>query len=175
MERGPPRRLTEGMSALRVTALIAATMTTGLMAGVFGLYQHTVMTGLARTDDRTFVGAFQALDRAIVNPWFMVSFLGALVFTAVSAFLNRDGRILPWVLAALILYIVVFAVTMAVNVPLNDALKAAGAPDRITDLAATREAFDEARWTAWNLVRTLATTVAFGCLCWALVVRGELN
>ncbi|WP_250009235.1 DUF1772 domain-containing protein [Actinoplanes sp. M2I2] len=148
-------------------------MTTGLMAGVFGLYQHTVMTGLGRTDDRTFVGAFQALDRAILNPWFLISFVGALLFTAVSAFLNPGRHLLPWVLAALVLYVVVFAITVSVHVPLNDAIKAAGDPDRIADLGAVRAAFDEARWTTWNLVRTLATTAAFGCLCWALVARGQ--
>jgi len=26
---------------------------------------------VSRTDDRTFVGAFQSLDRSIINPWFM--------------------------------------------------------------------------------------------------------
>ncbi|GIJ45232.1 membrane protein [Virgisporangium aliadipatigenens] len=163
------------MFALRVTALIAATMTTGLTAGVFGLYQHTVMTGLGRTDDRTFVGGFQALDRAIINPWFMFSFLGALAFTIAAAFLNPGRQLLPWILAALALYAIVFVITMAVNVPMNDALKAAGDPDSIADLAQVRRAFDEARWTAWNLVRTLATTAAFGCLCWALVMRGQFR
>ncbi len=161
------------MAGLRVAVLMAATMTTGLMAGVFGLYQHTVMHGLGRTDDRTFVGAFQAIDRAILNPWFLLSFGGALLFTAVAALVNPGRRLLPWVLAALVLYLAVFAITVAVNVPLNDAIKAAGDPDGIADLAAVRERFDEARWTAWNLVRTLATTAAFGCLCWALVVRGQ--
>jgi len=160
------------MFGLRVTALIAATMTMGLMAGVFGLYQHTVMRGLGRTDDRTFVGAFQAMDRAIINPWFMSGFLGALVLTIAAAVLNPDRRLLPWVLVALALYLVAFVVTIAVNVPMNDALKAAGDPDRIADLSAVRQTFDEARWLTWNLVRTLTTTVAFGCLCWALVARG---
>jgi len=161
------------MFALRVTALMAATMTTGLMAGVFGLYQHTVMQGLGRTDDRTFVGAFQAMDRAIINPWFMLSFLGALLLTIAAALLNPGRRLLPWILAALVLYAVAVVVTMAVNVPLNDALKAAGSPDTIADLAGVRAAFDEARWLVWNLVRTLTTTAAFGCLCWALVARGR--
>lgn len=173
MARPVLRRLTEVMFVLRVSALIAATMTTGLMAGVFGLYQHTVMRGLGHTDDRTFIGAFQAIDRAILNPWFILSFVGALVLTAVAAFLNPGGRTLPWVLAALILYAVVFVITVRVNVPLNDALKAAGHPDTIADPAAVRAQFDEARWMAWNLVRTLATTAAFGCLCWALVARGQ--
>jgi uncharacterized membrane protein len=163
------------MFALRVTALIAATMTTGVMAGVFGLYQHTVMQGLARTDDRTFVGAFQALDRAIINPWFMFSFVGALLFTIAASLLNTGRELLPWVLAALVLYVVVVAVTVVINVPMNDAIKAAGTLDSIADPGQVRRAFDEARWTAWNLVRTLATTTAFGCLCWALVVRGQLR
>ena len=34
---------------------------------------------------------------------------------------------------------------IAVNVPLNDAIKAAGLPDNPADLAAIREAFDEAK------------------------------
>ena len=169
------RRLTDAMFVLRVGTLLAATMTTGLMAGVFGLYQHTVMRGLGRTDDRTFVGAFQAVDRAILNPWFLFGFAGALVLTAAAAVLNRDRRLLPWIVAALALYVLVVAVTVAVNVPLNDAIKAAGDPDTITDLAAVRRDFDEARWLAWNLVRTLATTAAFGLLCWALVMRGRVD
>jgi uncharacterized membrane protein len=161
------------MFVLRVTALIAATMTTGLMAGVFGLYQHSIMRGLAQTDDRTFVGAFQAVDRALYNPWFMGSFFGALLLTAAAAFLNPGRRMLPWILVALVLYLAVVVITLAINVPLNDALRAAGDPDRITDLAAVRERFNEGRWLAWNLFRTFATTAAFGFLCWALVARGQ--
>jgi uncharacterized membrane protein len=50
------------MNALRAGTLLAATVTMGLMAGMFGLYSHTIMPGLGTTDDRTFVGAFQAID-----------------------------------------------------------------------------------------------------------------
>jgi uncharacterized membrane protein len=147
------------MYGLRVAALIAATMTTGVMAGVFGLYQHTIMRGLAGVDDRTFVAAFTAIDRAIINPWFMVGFLGALLFTGAAAVLNPARTLLPWILIALALYLAVVVITMVVNVPMNDALKAGG----------DRAGFDEARWAAWNLVRTLATTAAFGTLCWTLI------
>ena len=37
---------------------------------------------------------------------------------------------------------------MTVNVPLNNAIKAAGDVDRIADLAEVRRRFDEARWVA---------------------------
>ncbi|MFD1540711.1 anthrone oxygenase family protein [Nonomuraea guangzhouensis] len=161
------------MDTLRIVSLMAATMTMGLVAGAFALYAHTVMPGLGKTDDRTFVGAFQAMDRAIINPWFMGGgFLGALIFTILAAVTHIGRPELPWIAVALVLYIVTFVITMAINVPRNDALKAAGDPDGIADLAAVRAEFDEARWVRWNRVRTLASTTAFGLLAWALTVHG---
>jgi uncharacterized membrane protein len=162
------------LTILQGVALVAATMTTGLMAGVFGLYAHTIMPGLHTTDDRTFVGAFQAIDRAIINPLFMVWFFGALALAAAAAALvGGEGSVLPWVAAALVLYLAVVVITVAVHLPLNDAIKAAGAPDRISDLAAVRERFDEARWVAWNVVRAVLSTAALGCLAWALAQYGR--
>jgi uncharacterized membrane protein len=165
------------MELARGAALVAATVTMGLMAGVFGIYSNAIMPGLGRTDDRTFVGAFQSIDRAIINPLFLATFLGALLLSGLAAVLHlgAEGRsVLPWAVAAFVLYLAVFVITMGVNVPLNDGLKAAGDPDRIADLAAVRARFDEARWVRWNLVRTVACAAAFGCLCWALVLYGRV-
>jgi uncharacterized membrane protein len=176
MDANPGPAFNACMTALRAIALVASTLTMGLMAGVFGVYAHAIMPGLRHTDDRTFVAAFQSIDRAIINPWFMPSFLGALVVTGAAAALHlgEDQRsVLPWIAAALVLYLAVFVITIAINVPLNDALKAAGDPDQIADLAAVRTRFDEARWAAWNIVRAVATTIAFGCLAWALVEYGR--
>jgi uncharacterized membrane protein len=162
------------MSTLRAISLLGATMTMGLVAGVFALYAHTIMPGLKKTDDRTFVAAFQSIDRAIVNPWFMLTaFVGALVLTAAAAVTNLGEDAFGWVVAALALYAVAVVITIAVNVPLNDAIKAAGDPARIHDVAAVRERFHETRWAAWNLVRVVTSTAAFGCLAWALVVYGR--
>lgn len=161
------------MDGLRVASLILATMTTGMMAGVFGIYANAVMPGLAKTDDRTFVGAFQALDRAIVNPLFIGGgFVGALLTTLLAGLLHLGEDALPWIAAAFVLYLVTVLVTGAVNVPKNDALKAAGDPDTI-DNAAARAAFDERRWRSANLVRVVLNTAAFGLLAYALVVTGR--
>jgi uncharacterized membrane protein len=156
-------------------SLVAATITVGLMAGVFGLYAH-IMPGLGRTDDRTFVGAFQSIDKAVINPLFLATFVGALVLTLLATVLHlgEDGRsALPWLAAALLLYLAVFVITLGVNVPLNDGIKAAGDPDRIADLGAVRERFNETRWIRWNIVRAVACTTALGCLAWALVLHGR--
>ena len=73
---------------------------------------------------------------------------------------------------ALVLHLVVVIITMSVNVPLNDTLKAAGDPANI-DVAAVREAFSEARWVAWNWVRVALDFGAFGALSIALVLHGR--
>jgi uncharacterized membrane protein len=153
--------------------LVGATITTGLSAGAFDIFAHTIMPGLKTTDDRTFVAAFQAIDRAIINPRFIGgTFFGALVSTAAAAITNRGEKHRAHVTAALVLYLAAVAVTMRVNVPLNDAIKAAGDPDRI-DLAAVRDRFDENRWSRWNLARAVTSTSAFGLLAWALAQHGR--
>lgn len=161
---------------LRNGVLVAATLAMGLAAGLFYTFSISVMPGLGRSDDRTFVEAMQHVNEAILNGWFALSFGGALVLTGLAAVLHISGDsrpALPWIVAALVLYGVgVMVVTMALNVPLNDELAAAGRPDRIADLAAVRERFETA-WVRWNVVRTVTSTAAFGCLTWALVLLGR--
>jgi uncharacterized membrane protein len=159
----------------QAATLLPATLTMGLTAGVFADWAHTIMPGLGTTDDRTFIAAFQALDRAILGPLIQLVFVGALVLVGAAAVLHRRGdrSPLPWVAVAFGLYLAALVITMAVHEPLNDVLRDAGDPDRITDLAAVRDAFQETRWVAWHIVRTLATTAAFGCLAWALVLHGR--
>jgi uncharacterized membrane protein len=161
------------MNALRVASLIAATMTTGLMAGVYFSYGNAFMPGLAKTDDKTFVGAFQAVDRAIINPVFLgLGFVGALLFTLLAGLLHLKEKALPWIAVAFVLYLITMILTIAVNVPLNDAIKAAGDPNTI-DVAAVRAAFDENRWRAFNLIRIILDIAAFGLLTYALVLTGK--
>ncbi|GAA3561034.1 DUF1772 domain-containing protein [Kribbella ginsengisoli] len=161
------------MNGLRVGSLLVATMLTGLVAGVFGIYANAFMPGLAKTDDKTFVGAFQAVDRAIINPVFLgIGFFGALFFTLLAGLVNLKEKALPWIAVAFVLYLIVVIITMSVNVPLNDAIKAAGDPNAI-DVTAVRAAFDESRWRAFNLVRVVLNTVAFALLAWALYLTGK--
>ncbi|WP_026922193.1 anthrone oxygenase family protein [Glycomyces arizonensis] len=160
------------METLRVVALALATVSVGLIAGVFFGWAVSVMPGLARTDDRTFVAAFQAMDRAIVRPPFVSVFTGALLLTAAAGLLHLGAEhraALLWTAAAFVLYLLSFVFTVRVNIPLNDALKAAGDPDRI-DVAAARERFDEARWGRWHNIRTVLCTVALACLIVALTL-----
>jgi uncharacterized membrane protein len=173
-----PHRQRIESSVLRTGILIAATMTTGLTAGVFADWSNTIMPGLRHVDDRTFVAAFRALDEAINNPLFLGGVTGALLLIALSAALHfRAGQraVLMWVGAALVAYLVMLVITFGVHEPLNEQFRAAGEPGGSADFAAARGRLDEAMWTAWNTVRAVASTIAFGCLTWALVIHRRLS
>ncbi|KAF4405948.1 DUF1772 domain-containing protein [Streptomyces lycii] len=162
---------------LATVALLLGTLTTGLMAGLFAAFSYAIMPGLHRGDHRTFVAAMQQINRAILNPWFMSCFMGAIVALGAATALHWSGdrRVaLPFVIASLALYLLVFLVTVAVNVPLNEQLDAAELPagGDGAGLAAVRERF-ESSWVFWNLVRAVACIASFGCSAWALVLHGR--
>jgi uncharacterized membrane protein len=174
MDRLGRSGFTVGMSPLLTTprgaVLIAATIATGLVAGLFYAYSCSVMPGLARADDRTFVEAMQHINVAILNGWFAAAFGGAPLLIAIAAALHLPAggrRALPWIALALLLYAVMLAITFAVNVPLNDQLAAASQGSSGATLAQVRQHF-EARWVPWNVARAIFSTGAFGCLTCAL-------
>lgn len=164
------------MQFFQTAVLLAATMTTGLSAGLFFAFACSVMPGLGQASDRTFVEAMQRINVAILNPWFFVVFVGAFLLTGLAAALHlpTDGRpVLPWLVAAFVLYGAGLAITGRVNVPLNSALHAAGDPDGLRDPRAARDRF-ERPWIRWHLVRTVAFVLALGCLTWGLVLHARL-
>lgn len=148
------------------TVLGAAMVTTGLIAGAFYIFACAVMPALARSDDRVFVDVMRDINDVIQNPVFLLGFLGALVLTGVSAWQLRGRPYRWWVWAALVAYGLAFLVTVAFNIPLNNGLDAAGDP------AALREEFEDP-WVAWNVVRTVLSTVELGFLGRALVGYGR--
>lgn len=164
--------------ALKSVTLIAAIMTTGLIAGVFAAWSNAIMPGLNDVDDRAFVTAFRALDDAINNPLFLGGFTVALPLIGLAAVLHRgaDQRVVQrWVGAALVLYLMAVVITFGVHEPLNEKFRTAAEPTSGAEFAAARAQLDEAKWTAWNTARALTSTIAFGCLAWALVLRGRLG
>ncbi|MFS8202694.1 DUF1772 domain-containing protein [Streptomyces sp. CWNU-52B] len=153
--------------------LLAATVAMGLIAGVFYAFACSVMPALARSDDRVYVEVMQNIDEVIQNPVFFLSFLGALLLTAVSAWQWRGApRLRGWVFAAFVAYALAFLCTVVANIPLNNDLAAAGNPATTADPAAVREEFEDP-WVAWNVVRAVLSTLALGLLARALVLYGR--
>ncbi|MEU6857751.1 anthrone oxygenase family protein [Glycomyces sp. NPDC046736] len=170
-----PNTLTRPTHPLRTATLLLATITTGLTAGVYTDWSNTIMPGLSEVDDRTFVAAFQALDAAIMNPLFLgVEFTGSLLLIALALILHlRSGQraVLVWLSVALAAYLVSVVITMGVNEPLNQELRSMTDLNSDADFTTARALLDEARWTAWNTIRALATLTAFASLAWSLLLH----
>ncbi len=159
----------KAMVIVSKAALVAAVVAAGLIAGLFYAYTVSVMPGLAHADDHTFVTAMRRINEAILNGWFMLSFLGAPLLAVAAVVLHftsgaRGG--LPWLIAGAALLVAMVVVTGAINVPMNNALAA----DTV-DFAALRAQFEDP-WVRWNLVRTVLSAAGFGCLVGAVVSRG---
>ncbi|MPZ53924.1 MAG: DUF1772 domain-containing protein [Acidimicrobiia bacterium] len=166
------------MRKSQTVVLFVATLVAGTLAGFFLTYAYTIMPGLDTVDDRTFVAAFQGLERMFgsfdygMNWPVLVGFFGGPVLAFVAIILNRRRPIVWWLVGALVLSIATVVVTLTFNVPLNNALTAAGDPDAI-DVTQVRADFREDWWRTWNLVRSVTSFFAFGCLAWALVLRSR--
>jgi uncharacterized membrane protein len=147
-----------------ILTLVAA-LGCGLIAGTFFAFSTFVMKALARLAPAEGIRAMQSINVVVLNP----TFLGAMLGTAVACgFLAAAS---PWTwslsgaglrLAGCLLYLVgTILVTMACNVPQNDALAKLDA--NAADAAASWARY-LASWTAWNHVRTAAALTAAALL-----------
>lgn len=144
--------------------LLSTIISLALMAGLFYSFSISVMPGLGRTSDRTFMEAMQAINRAIINPYFMIAFIGSIILVIMSSILKfRQGVDLQFYLIATASFIFLagtIGVTFFGNVPLNNVLDSIKLNDlTVDDLKLARNAFEN-RWNSLNLVRTSSSIVA---------------
>jgi uncharacterized membrane protein len=151
---------------------ICSALGCGLTAGVLFAFSSFIMNALARLPPAQGIAAMQSINVAVVNPAFFGVFFGTAVlclYLAIRSLLVWDQPGVPLVLAGSLLYILgTIVVTIAFNVPLNDAL-AAIKPESAE--GATLWAAYLSRWTAWNHVRTLAALAAAALFVIALCQR----
>jgi len=170
-----PRPKTLG-SAIRALTLAGATLTTGLVAGVFYAFAVSVNLGLAAQPDASYVATMQAINARIQNPMFFASFFGAALFllAALAAHIPRprSGRFRLVALACVLYIVGGFLLTASVNVPMNEELARVAASASPGELAGARAAY-EGPWNFWNGVRTVFSSMAFLALIGACLLRED--
>jgi uncharacterized membrane protein len=132
-----------------------------LMAGLFFAFSVCVMKALAKLPAGEGMAAMQSINATILNPVFLMVFMGttlACALTAILALVRWQQPGAAYLLAGSLLYLLgTFLVTVVFNVPMNDALAGLGR----TDPHAAREwAGYLTNWTAWNHVRTVTSIAA---------------
>ena len=151
-----------------VVLTFAASIGSGLIGGVFFAFSTFVMRALHRLRAREGVAAMQAINVAVINPLFLGAFFGTGLAWAGAVLLavRSEWPRLVYLMVGGVLYVGgAVLVTMACNVPLNNAL-ATLTPDD----ADAEQAWDDyvRRWTRWNHVRTIAALAAAGAFILAL-------
>jgi uncharacterized membrane protein len=146
----------------------------GLMAGVFFGFSTFVMKALGRLPPAQGIAAMQSINVAVINPGFMAVFLGtaaACFALAVSSLLKWHAPGAAYLLLGSLLYLLgCLLVTMAFNVPRNNALAAV---DPTSTAGAELWRGYVTGWTAWNHVRTAACLAAAALLTIALLKNGS--
>ena len=149
---------------LFVVTLVSA-LGCGLMAGVFFAFSTFVMRALARLPPAQGITAMQSINVAVINPWFLLPFLGtaaACGLLAVSSLATWQMPGAIYLLGGSLLYVIgTVLVTITFNVPRNNALAAI---DPATAEGDRLWADYLASWTAWNHVRTAAALAASASL-----------
>lgn len=158
------------MSDRLVTGLVLLSgLGCGIIGGVFFAFSSFVMTALGKLPPAQGVAAMQSINIIVINPGFMVPFLGTGLLSLillVGAVIGWGEARSGWVMAGAILYLAgCIAVTMGFNVPRNDTLATL---DPTSGETASLWARYLVEWTFWNHVRAASSIAAAACLAIAL-------
>lgn len=136
-------------------ATLAAALGTGLVAGVFFAFSSFVMRGLASLPAAQGIAAMQSINVAAITRAFMTALFGTAALclgVGIASLAAGDATRALLGLVGSALYLVgCIGVTIACNVPRNEALAREGA-------AVWSRYVPE--WTRWNHVRTVASMAA---------------
>ena len=153
------------------SVLIVTTILLALITGLFYGYSCSVNPGLSALPDKEYVLAMQSINRAILNPFFFISFMGSVFLLPLCAFLHY-GKPFPgtfvFLLIALVSYVLgVFGVTMFGNVPLNNALDVCDVSSASEVALSNARVSFERSWNRWHTIRTIFSVISLTAIIMA--------
>jgi len=163
--------------SINTITTVTTILLTGLTTGLCFTWTNAITPGIGRLDDLGYLQSFQEMNRAIINPLFLVVFLGPFFAHIFNVYLNRyQPNMIFWMLfAAGILYIAgVVVITIVGNVPLNEILEKTNlqnsSPEQLKEL---RNIFED-KWNRLHLIRTITSILSFLLLILTLV-QNQIN
>ncbi|MFS4438629.1 DUF1772 domain-containing protein [Paracoccaceae bacterium GXU_MW_L88] len=135
----------------------------GAIFGFFYAWVCSTMWGLDTANPEIAIPAMQAMNASVRNAVFAPAFFATpfvMLITAYAAHRSGAGTAMTAFAAGGLIYLVGGVIlTLAVNVPMNEAL-AQVTPDEISANGAAIWAEYSPRWQRWNVIRTIASGVA---------------
>lgn len=161
----------------RTVLVVVAILSTGLMAGLLYGWVVSVIPGLARVSDTEYVSTMQSINRAIINPAFVIPFIATPAILGGAALLELragNSRRAWCLIAAAATYTVgVIGVTAGGNIPLNNALDAFDPAGLNVEALAERRTSYQGSWNRWHNLRTAAAVAAFSIAITSALVTTE--
>jgi uncharacterized membrane protein len=157
---------------LKLIVLLIGILFTGLTAGLCFTWSNAITPGIGRLDDLGYLQSFQAMNRAIINPSFLLVFFGPVILLFINAYLHRNANpttFWSFMLAAVLFFLGIGLITVFKNVPLNELLdKTALENLSAAELKELRLKFEKP-WNRWHIQRTIASFTAFALLVTGLI------
>ncbi|MEM6721554.1 MAG: anthrone oxygenase family protein [Bacteroidota bacterium] len=158
--------------SIKLSIVVIATLLTGLSAGLCFTWSNTITSGIGRLDNAGYLQAFQAMNRSIINPTFIVVFFGPFLAHIASIFLyikTSSTIIYLLVVATLLYFFGLVIITIFGNIPLNEILdKTDLATASVSDLQKLRDQF-EIKWNRLHIIRTVTSIISFAILLITLI------
>ncbi|MEL6384920.1 MAG: anthrone oxygenase family protein [Cyanobacteria bacterium J06626_18] len=159
----------------RLPLVLFAAIGSALTAGIFFAFSTFVMQALAEQPSAPGIATMQSINITVINPWFMVAFFGpavaGLVLTLAAVPQWNQPGVGYWLAGSLLYLIGTIVVTIAGNIPLNDALASVSPASTEGTMLWAKYLTD---WTFWNHVRTIAAFLAAALFTLSLCQRTGL-
>lgn len=139
---------------------LSAILGCGLIAGVFFAFSTFIMPAFALLEPKQGIATMQYINIKAINPLFMTAFFGTAIVCfsmAIYSLSNWHQSNAIYLFTGSLLYLFgTVGVTIAFNVPLNNALAIAKI-ENAEDIDWNEYLIN---WTFWNHVRTVAALIA---------------
>jgi len=141
---------------------LITTLLTGLSAGFFYAWQVSVIPGTKRIHSRNYIATMQSVNRAIINPAFILIFFGPFLLQILTIYLYRGTSAMGYLLMVGIFYFFgTLLVTGLGNVPLNNALDSLNIDGMDQEETDRRRLQYERKWNRLHTLRTVFAVLSF--------------
>lgn len=149
--------------SIKTITIFGTVVLTGLSAGLFYAWAVSVIPGTRKVSDLVYLETMQSINRAIINPAFILSFFGALILLVISTVQQYHTGMIFWILLiATTTYLIgTIGVTAFGNVPLNNALDVIDLSKLNIDQLSKFRLDYELKWNRLHMIRTLFSFLSF--------------
>ncbi|OKH18891.1 DUF1772 domain-containing protein [[Limnothrix rosea] IAM M-220] len=148
----------------RSPLILFAAVGCAVSGGIFYAFSTFVMAALGEQPSASGIATMQSINITVINPLFMAAFFLpaiASIILAIAALRDWSHPSSSYLLMGSLLYLIgTIGVTIAGNIPLNDALAVVNPNSNESFTLWTRFLKN---WTLWNHVRTIAGMLASIC------------